>query len=657
MRLVILALSVILALGFSFYALDLFWAAQFVSYAGYPILFATFSIFVFSLFKIRGRWNGIFDQMRKSPLPFLTVGGCTGFLLLQEPFGFKILMDEVVLLGTSMSMHFEKAVLVPSMANDYEGSFRIIEAYLDKRPYFHPFLISLLHDLTGYRPFNTFILNIILTPLMLGLAYGFGHKLTSQRGGILSVLLLTSLPLLAQNAVGGHFEILNMVMILAAMLLGCRYLQRLDGPSLTAFCYAGLLLTQTRYEGVIFVIPIGIMVLLGWHRKGEILLPWQVILAPLLLVCIPMQFFISMSKARFWQLEDTGKDQVFSFGFFEDNLKDAGEYLFHIGQTNSNSLLLSLLGLVAVVYFLIYAMPRLGGFTGAEQPRFVLAIFLLAVLASFALAMGYHWGHLTDPVASRFCLPLLLMAALAAPVALQIRPVPFLLTACGLFFYTGWFHIMDRDFLSFIRSGIGLVVLFLLISTGTIYVLLKKRDLLNYLIGLTLVFIIFVTVPVASNHRYAGRYTPAAEAEMIFDFFHQNPEKNYFFTFRSPLMAITHGISSASINRVFSQPDTIRRHFLHHNYTAFYAFQLLDVNGETGELDIVENYDLGPAFEIETVKERRLIPLQLARIVRFYPKKEYFEAQAESTEKDSDMEDESSPEPTEEPQPVAAEIL
>ena len=626
MRLVILALSVILALGFSFFTLDLYWAAQFVSYAGYPILFATFSIFSFSLFKIRGRWglNGIFDQVRSSPLPILTVGGCTGFLLLQEPFGFKILMDEVVLLGTSMSMHFEKAVLVPSMANDYEGSFRIIEAYLDKRPYFHPFLISLLHDLTGYRPINTFILNIILTPVMLALAYRFGHKLTSQRGGILSVLLLTSLPLLAQNAVGGHFEILNLVMILAAMLLGCRYLQKLDGPSLTAFCYAGLLLTQTRYEGVIFVIPIGLIVLLGWHRKGEVQLPWQVILAPLLLVCIPMQFFISMSKDRFWQLKDTGKDQVFSFRFFGDNLQDAGKYLFHYGQTNSNSLLLSLLGLVAVAYFLVYVVLRLDGFTRQEQPRFVLSFFLLAVLASFALAMGYHWGHLTDPVASRFCLPLLLVAALAVPVVLQKWPAPLLLTTCGLFFYTAWFHIMDRDYLSFIRSGIGIIVLFLLALAGTIYVLQRKRDPLNYLIGLSLLFIIFVTVPVASNHRYAGRYTPAKEAEMILEFFQQNPEKDYFFTSRSPLMAITHGISSASIHLVADQPDNIRRHFLHRNYSAFYAFQLVDVNGETGELDVVENYDLGPAFEIETVKEKRLIPLQMGRIVRFYPKEEYF---------------------------------
>ncbi len=643
MRPVLLALSVLIALSFSFFALDLFWAAQFVTYAGYPILFTAFAIFGYSLFRIRGDWiYYLLRQPKNLLLPGLVIVGCTGFLFLQEPFGFKILMDEVVLLGTSMSMHFEKAVLVPSIANDYEGSFRIIEAYLDKRPFFHPFLISLLHDLTGYRPENGFILNILLTPILLTLVYILGNKLVSTtrgRGGILSVLLLTSLPLLAQNTTGAHFEILNMVMILTVMLLACRYLQKLDGISLTALCYAGLLLTQTRYESVIFVLPIGIIVLIGWQKIGKVLLPWPVIFAPLMLVCFPMQFTVSMSKARFWQLKDTHKDQVFGTGFLGENLSEAGKYLFHFGQTNSNSILLSVLGLVALVFFLIVALPRMRRYVQDDAPRLVLALFTLAVLTSFALIMCYHWGQLTDPVASRFCLPLLLVAALAAPIVVQHSSGPFLLTVCGLLGYSAWFHLMDQDLLALIRSGYGIIIMFLLLSAGAVYIQVKKRDALNYLIGLSLIFIVFVTVPVASNHRYAGRYTPAVEADIILQFFREHPKKDYFFTSRSPLLAITHGISSASINRVAEKPDNIRRHQLHRNYNAFYAFQLVDINGETGEVDIVENYDLGPAFDIETVVERRLIPLQLGRIVRFYPNAEYFESLKTAPEEEPEGED------------------
>ncbi len=657
MRLIVFALSVILSLWFSFFALSSFWASNFVTYAGYPILFTTFTLFVFSLFKLQDRWPQLIRWQWSFPLSGLVIAGCTVFLFLPEPFGFKVVMDEVILLGTSMTMHFEKTVLVPYMANDYEGSFRIIQGYLDKRPFFHPFLISLLHDLTGYRPANTFILNILLTPLLLTLVYTWSRRLTSVRGGILSLLLLTSFPLLAQNATGGHFEILNLVMILTVMLLACRYLNKLDNASLTAFVYAGLLLSQTRYESVVFVIPIGIIVLLGWQKIGKPLLPWPVVFAPFLLVCIPMQFFVSITKVGFWQLKDTGKDHIFGVDFMGENLADAAEYLFHYGQTNSNSLLLSGFGLVGLVFYLTYSLPRLRRFAQTDPRNLILSLFLLSVLASFALIMCYHWSHLTDPVASRFCLPLLLFAAIISPVALEKWPGPFLLTVCGLFGYSAWFHLMDLDLKAFIRSGIGIIALFVLLSAGTFYVLQKKRDTLNYLIGVSLLFIIFVTIPVASNHRYAGRYTPATEVNLILTFFRQHPAKDYFFTSRSAILPVVYGISSAVVGQVAHDPETIRRHILHHNYTAFYAYQLVNVDGETGELKVDERYDLGPEFEYETVMEERLIPLQLARIVRFYPKDDSSTGLKEkNTPEDAKAKDESESAVSEEVESEAFEL-
>src|SRR5450432_4297934 len=84
-------------------------------------------------------------------------------LLVHETFGFKIGMDEIMLLGTSMSMHLDKTVLVPVRGNDIQGTFAILDGMMDKRPLFFPFLVSLLHDLTGYRPANAFVLNGTLT--------------------------------------------------------------------------------------------------------------------------------------------------------------------------------------------------------------------------------------------------------------------------------------------------------------------------------------------------------------------------------------------------------------------------------------------------------------------------------------------------------------
>src|SRR5262249_14356319 len=144
-------------------------AIIFVSNAGFWFVLASFALFV------RALWRTYRDALRAfrwSSIDWVSVvviglGGVV--LLVHETFGFKILMDEIMLLGTSMSMHLDKTVLVPVRGNDIQGTFVILDGMMDKRPLFFPFLVSLLHDLTGYRPANAFVLNGALTFVFLGL--------------------------------------------------------------------------------------------------------------------------------------------------------------------------------------------------------------------------------------------------------------------------------------------------------------------------------------------------------------------------------------------------------------------------------------------------------------------------------------------------------
>jgi hypothetical protein len=185
------------------------------------------------------------------------VAGCGVLLLVHETYGFKILMDEIMLLGTSMGMHFDKHPLVPIRGHDLQGAFQLLDGRIDKRPLFQPFLVSTLHDLTGYRPENVFVLNTGLTFVLLGLVYRAGRKIAGQAAGIVAVLLLASLPLLAQNATGGGFELLNLVMIMSTLLLGLRYAEKRDLASQQALLLSGVLLAQTRYESILFLLPVG----------------------------------------------------------------------------------------------------------------------------------------------------------------------------------------------------------------------------------------------------------------------------------------------------------------------------------------------------------------------------------------------------------------
>jgi hypothetical protein len=59
-------------------------------------------------------------------------------LLVHEPPGFKILMDEIHLLGTSMAMHVERGAFVPQRAYDLQGIFELMGGVVDKRPLLFP---------------------------------------------------------------------------------------------------------------------------------------------------------------------------------------------------------------------------------------------------------------------------------------------------------------------------------------------------------------------------------------------------------------------------------------------------------------------------------------------------------------------------------------
>ena len=161
-------------------------ALTFVSSFGYWFVLAAFVLFIFSLWRAFRTEIRTFTWRTPDPATLVTIVMSEVILLVHESFGFKIVMDEIMLLGTSMSMHLSRLALVPTRGNDIQGAFQIVTGIVDKRPLFFPFLVSILHDLTGYRPENAFILNGILTFIFLCLIALIGRlfagKMISSSG-------------------------------------------------------------------------------------------------------------------------------------------------------------------------------------------------------------------------------------------------------------------------------------------------------------------------------------------------------------------------------------------------------------------------------------------------------------------------------------------
>lgn len=566
-RIWLLLLSVALALVLGFVAIPDQTAITFVSNAGFWFVLLAFAVFLHALGQTLDREVRSLSWRNVDWVSFAVIALGGTILLVHETFGFKIVMDEIMLLGTSMSMHLDKTVLTPVRGSDIQGTFVILDGMMDKRPLFFPFLASLLHDLTGYRPANAFILNGTLTFVFLTLINATGRMLAGRMAGWLGVLLFAGLPLLAHNATGGGFELLNLVMIVTTMLLGARFVEKRDSASLTAFCFSALLLAQVRYESVIWLLPVALIVLWVWSQEGRAILSWPVLFAPLLMIHYPLQHRIFDLRASAWELgSKPGSTKPFAFDYAADNLSHALKYFFGKASEQPNSLVLSALGCIAVPFFALLVVKRLRAL-GKEPPVAVATTFFaIGFAVQFVLLMCYFYGQFDDVVIRRLSLPTQLGMVVAV---LAVLP-------------------------QFANSGVlrGLLVV-------SSFGLLAR------------------SVPSMAAHAYSQEYLPGKETAWRREFIKHQPRNDYLMIDNDSILWIAHKVSATPVFQAIG-PRRSSLVFLMRNraFSDVFVFQRYTIDSETGRKTLRKDDDLGPDFVLETVQEERLQTLTLTRISR-----------------------------------------
>jgi hypothetical protein len=321
-------------------------------------------------------------------------------------------MDEPVLSATALRMHEYKEVMTTVRAHDLQGVFTQLDGYVDKRPYFYPFLVSLLHDFTGYRSSNAFLLNALLTPVFLSLLFICGRWAWPCYGGYGAVMLFATVPLLAMNVNGGGFELLNLVMILAAVIAAKSYLQAPSVYRLDTLVLVGLLLAQTRYESVLYVLPVALVGVIGWLQVRKVLISPATIVAPLLLVPFPLQQIIFSDYQGLWQLKD-GAEKPFLLRLIPENLEHAATFFFNLTDDQQpNSFLLSVLFVAALLVGLVLGFRWIRNIDFRAPKLLAVLAFFGVILFNFFLLMAYHWGQLDDIIATRIVLPFILFQVL-----------------------------------------------------------------------------------------------------------------------------------------------------------------------------------------------------------------------------------------------------
>lgn len=567
-RLLILGLlNGLLALALGFFAIPAQQALWLLKHAGYWTILGTTALFVWLLIRVVRRAGPLGVQDRGEWKAAAVVPAGWLVLLLHEPFGFKVIMDEIMLLGTSMSMHFDRLVQVPYRGHDIQGAFIIVEGVIDKRPLFFPFLLSCLHDVLGYRPENTFWLNATLALVFLAVVYVLGRKLAGRAAAVCGVLLFAGLPLLAQNANGGGFELLNLVMIALTLWLGLRFAETREAPELSALCVSGVLLAQTRYESALFVLPVALLILWVWWRERRLILSWTLAFTPLLLLPVPLLQKIFQLNQTAWQMfSKPGVEKPFGVQYVVVNLAHAWDYFFDTTGGQPNSLLLSLLGLFATGFLLLVLIRETRRLRETPPLRAGVLFFSLGLLGLFALLMGYFWGKFDDPVITRLSLPLHLLFVLALWVVVPELPRP-----------------------------------------GRVWWGLNAAALLQLWI---------LSIPSMSSHAYTMNYVHGREVEWRREFIREHPSRDYLVIDANSIVWITHLVSSTPPLQAKVRKDSIIFHRRNHSFSEIYVFQRFDLDPETGRMKLVDDYDLGPDYLLETVAERRLHPYTLSRISR-----------------------------------------
>lgn len=417
-----------LAVYLGFLAFEPSEAIQVIKHSGYWLLLLASLLAILACWRVYRELDaGVLSLgwLKAQRAPLLMIGCLSVLFYVLQENDYKVVMDEPLLAATALHMHHEKEAMTVTRAYNIGGTFNILGGYVGKRPYFYPFLVSVMHDLTGYRAYQGIILNHLLTPIFLGLLYMIGHRIGHRPGGYCALALSSTVPLFAICVNGGGFDLLNAVMLLATLWAGMLYLQRQSDARFDLLILSAVLLAQTRYESSLYIGGVIIIILISWYRDRRIRLTWTSVAVPLLLVCLPLQQIIFEQYPGLWQLESEAATP-FALALIPQNLANALNFFFTLFPLQPGSLLLSALFCVALVCALILG---LGGrlkraFAMADMPDTpALLSFFIPAIVSFLLMMAYHWGQADDIVASRIIIPFIILQILF--IVAIIHALPF----------------------------------------------------------------------------------------------------------------------------------------------------------------------------------------------------------------------------------------
>ncbi|MEM7789895.1 MAG: glycosyltransferase family 39 protein [Verrucomicrobiota bacterium] len=496
------------------------------------------------------------------------------YLQVHEIKEYKTMIDEPMQVGASMMMHQHREAASPIQVHRLNGSPEIIDSVVDKRPQYFPFLVSLVHDILGYRIENGFLVNAALSALLLILLFRVAHKIGGYPGAYTALVLLLGIPEFYRAANGAGFEVLNLLLILSFLFFAWKHLESHSEKTQDMLCIVGVLAAYSRYESIIIIFGIACVILLVWRKTNKILLSKALVVAPILLVPYLWRYRVFSTSESIWQLSDRpGASAPFSLSYVYDNLGHALNYYLSLSDQFANSVFVSVTGMIGIIFTLLVLSSRfrLKAWDNTIDTGFL--IFCIFIAAHFLLMMSYFFGQFDDFIVSRLSLPYYLLLVLAPVYAISNLKV----------------------------SGVGA------------YSLLMVALLGFFAYGM----------PKISRHNYSKDYHPANELHFARRFLEYSENQHLLMISRMPILWATLEVDTTSIQKVNMRLDRLKLYLEEKTNPPVFLYELVqyDVGRKTLQAGLHRGYPaevliLDERVEVEEVMTEMVTPIHGQRISR-----------------------------------------
>ncbi len=330
-----------------------------------------------------------------------------------QPHRMELFNDEPAHQMNAKMMHLERQNSIPEIGYHLAGGIVYLDRNVNSRMYFYPFLVSILHDLTGFRVVNGLALNALIGGLLFLVVYLGGNRIYAKGGGVMAVALLFSLPLLDEAVTSYGYDATNLLFISAVFLGLSHYAERPNAKFLNWTVILAICAAYTRNESLLYLLPV---VLVFWVRfldHAEANITRIVSVSPLLLLPIPAAriIFEAFMGKLLLDAPEVSSESLFSLQSIPGNFIQVGQWMFDFSSTVPASPFLAFLGCAGLLALTVNTLSKAVGEQNFKDGDLMFLSFSATAVSAFVfVTLSWFWSPASGG-ANRLLLPIHLCMA------------------------------------------------------------------------------------------------------------------------------------------------------------------------------------------------------------------------------------------------------